>query len=260
MLPSSRHVPRLISGIVSFSRLEYPHPAPRVVRFAVVFTSTTQHSSSAATPYLCRTFTGLERASLLCDDSISIHLCSLFCLHEPSRPAWSSLVPSHPSVELSCEISEGKFSRVFRSSSVYCDCLRSSYAISTLSVGLLSYAQSCPFNFDATGSRRHGVRALGESHLPVSQLHHASLRRTGLYFRAASPRPAMLSRHPRSAVSYVSLNPVRCRLVSSFDEWRGECACTPCRGRMTAGICASGRLWPLFVTCLVGIVKKSSSH
>ena len=40
-----------------------------------------------------------------------------------------------------------------------------------------------------------------------------------IYFRAGSPSVAMDESHLRSAVSYVSLNPVRARLVSRAEEW-----------------------------------------
>ena len=58
-------------------------------------------------------------------------------------------------------------------------------------------------------------RALGEAHRRYTNFIHAHGRWTGHLFESRFASVAMDELHLRSAVSYVSLNPVRARLVAS---------------------------------------------
>ena len=85
-------------------------------------------------------------------------------------------------------------------------------------MGLLSYAQSCPSNFDAAGSRRHEpVLRKRIAGIPISSMRVAD--GPVILFQSRFASVAMDESHLRSAVSYVSLNPVRARLVSRAQEW-----------------------------------------
>ena len=75
-------------------------------------------------------------------------------------------------------------------------------------------------------------RALGETHRRYTNFINARGRWTGHLFQSRFASVAMDESHLRSAVSYVSLNPVRARLVSRAEEWPWSsvrCASTPCR-------------------------------
>jgi putative transposase len=65
-------------------------------------------------------------------------------------------------------------------------------------------------------------RALGEAHRRYTNLIDARDRWTGHLFQSRFASVAMDESHLRSAVSYVSLNPVRARLVSRAEEWVGS--------------------------------------
>ncbi len=62
-------------------------------------------------------------------------------------------------------------------------------------------------------------RALGEAHRRYTNFINARGRWTGHLFQSRFASVAMDESHLRSAVSYVSLNPVRARLVSRAEEW-----------------------------------------
>jgi putative transposase len=62
-------------------------------------------------------------------------------------------------------------------------------------------------------------RALGEAHRRYTNFIHARGRWTGHLFQSRFASVAMDESHLRAAVSYVSLNPVRARLVSHAEEW-----------------------------------------
>jgi putative transposase len=63
------------------------------------------------------------------------------------------------------------------------------------------------------------VRALGETHRRYTNFINARGRWTGHLFQTRFASVAMDESHLRAALSYVSLNPVRARLVSRPDEW-----------------------------------------
>ena len=73
-------------------------------------------------------------------------------------------------------------------------------------------------------------RALGEAHRRYTNLIDARDRWTGHLFQSRFASVAMDESRLRSAVSYVSLNPVRARLVSRTEEWVGRTP-GPCRQR-----------------------------
>ena len=62
-------------------------------------------------------------------------------------------------------------------------------------------------------------RALGEAHRRYTNFINARSRWTGHLFQSRFASVAMDESHLKSAVSYVSLNPVRARLVSCAEEW-----------------------------------------
>jgi putative transposase len=62
-------------------------------------------------------------------------------------------------------------------------------------------------------------RALGETHRRYTNFINARGRWTGHLFQSRFASAAMDESHLRAAVSYVSLNPVRARLVSRPEEW-----------------------------------------
>jgi putative transposase len=62
-------------------------------------------------------------------------------------------------------------------------------------------------------------RALGEAHRRYTNFINARGRWTGHLFQSRFASVAMDESHLRSAISYVSLNPVRARLVSRAEEW-----------------------------------------
>jgi putative transposase len=62
-------------------------------------------------------------------------------------------------------------------------------------------------------------RALGEAHRRYTNFINARGRWTGHLFQSRFASVAMDESHLRSAVSYVSLNPVRARLVSRAEGW-----------------------------------------
>ena len=62
-------------------------------------------------------------------------------------------------------------------------------------------------------------RALGETHRRYTNFINARGRWTGHLFQSRFASVAMDESHLRYAVSYVSLNPVRARLVSRAEEW-----------------------------------------
>jgi len=70
-----------------------------------------------------------------------------------------------------------------------------------------------PREADGTG------RALGEAHRRYSNFVNARGHWTGHLFQSRFASVAMDESHLRVAVSYVSLNPVRARLVSRAEEW-----------------------------------------
>jgi putative transposase len=74
--------------------------------------------------------------------------------------------------------------------------------------------------FDLTPQGADGIsRALGEAHRRYTNFINARGRWTGHLFQSRFASVAMDESHLRSAVSYVSLNPVRARLVSRAEEW-----------------------------------------
>jgi REP-associated tyrosine transposase len=62
-------------------------------------------------------------------------------------------------------------------------------------------------------------RALGEAHRRYTNFIHARGRRSGHLFQSRFASVAMDESHLRSAVTYVSLNPVRARLVFRAEDW-----------------------------------------
>ena len=62
-------------------------------------------------------------------------------------------------------------------------------------------------------------RALGEAHRRYTNFINARGRWNGHLFQSRFASVAMDESHLRAAVSYVSLNPVRARLVSGAEEW-----------------------------------------
>ena len=62
-------------------------------------------------------------------------------------------------------------------------------------------------------------RALGEAHRRYTNFIHARSRWTGHLFQSRFASVAMDESNLKSAVAYVSLNPVRARLVSRAEEW-----------------------------------------
>jgi putative transposase len=62
-------------------------------------------------------------------------------------------------------------------------------------------------------------RALGEAHRRYTNFINARGRWTGHLFQSRFASVAMDESHFRAAVSYVSLNPVRARLVFRAEEW-----------------------------------------
>jgi putative transposase len=62
-------------------------------------------------------------------------------------------------------------------------------------------------------------RALGEAHRRYTNFANARGRWTGHLFQSRFASVAMDESHLRAAVSYVSLNPVRARLVSRAEDW-----------------------------------------
>jgi putative transposase len=62
-------------------------------------------------------------------------------------------------------------------------------------------------------------RALGEAHRRYTNFANARGRWTGQLFQSRFASVAMDESHLRATVSYVSLNPVRARLVSRAEEW-----------------------------------------
>jgi hypothetical protein len=74
----------------------------------------------------------------------------------------------------------------------YCEMLAEQ--LRKFSVGLLSYAQSSPFNFDAVGSRRHepGLKDKRIAGTPISSMSVAE--GPVIYFRAGSRRSPWTSR------------------------------------------------------------------
>ena len=62
-------------------------------------------------------------------------------------------------------------------------------------------------------------RALGEAHRRYTNFINARGRWSGHLFQSRFASVAMDESHLRSAVSYVSLNPVRARLVSRAEQW-----------------------------------------
>src|ERR1700730_8885048 len=84
-------------------------------------------------------------------------------------------------------------------------------------------------------------RALGEAHRRYTNFINARGRWTGHLFQGRFASGAMDESHLRSAVSYVSLNPVRARLVSRAQEWTWSSVRAHLAVRMTA--------WCLCVLC-----------
>src|ERR1700735_2596958 len=62
-------------------------------------------------------------------------------------------------------------------------------------------------------------RAVGEAHRRYTNFINARSRWTGHLFQSRFASVAMDESHLKSAVSYVSLNPVRARLVSRAEQW-----------------------------------------
>jgi hypothetical protein len=84
-------------------------------------------------------------------------------------------------------------------------------------VGLLPYAQSCPFDFDAAGSRQHEP-GLGRSASPVYQLHQCAWPME----RSSISEPVRAGRHGRVALEVRGIvrqsESVRARLVSRVED------------------------------------------
>jgi putative transposase len=82
----------------------------------------------------------------------------------------------------------------------------------------MPHAQSCPSDLDTAGSRRHEPCSRG-AHRRYTSFINARGRWTGHLFQSRFASVAMDESHLRSAVSYVSLNPVRARIVSRAEDW-----------------------------------------
>ena len=105
----------------------------------------------------------------------------------------------------------------------YCEMLAEQ--LRKFSVGLLSYAQSSPFNFDAAGSRRHEP-GLRRSASPVYQFHQCAWPMD----RSFISEPVRVGRHGRVA-------PEVCGIVRQSESGSGP-ACVSCRGKAVVE-CAS---------------------
>jgi putative transposase len=62
-------------------------------------------------------------------------------------------------------------------------------------------------------------RAVGEAHRPYTNFFNARGRWTGHLFQSRFASVSMVESHLISAVCYVSLNPVRARLVAQAEDW-----------------------------------------
>lgn len=91
-------------------------------------------------------------------------------------------------------------------------------------------------------------RALGEAHRRYTNFVNARGRWTGHLFQSRFASVAMDESHLRAAVSYVSLNPVRARLVSRAEEW----SCSSVRAQLSGKddslvpVCPVLDRWPNF--------------
>ncbi len=91
-------------------------------------------------------------------------------------------------------------------------------------------------------------RALGEAHRRYTNFINARGRWSGHLFQSRFASVAMDESHLRSAVSYVSLNPVRARLVSRAEEWAWSSVRAHLAGADDSLVSVSPvlRRWPTF--------------
>ena len=105
-------------------------------------------------------------------------------------------------------------------------------------------------------------RAVGEAHRRYTNFINARGRWTGHLFQSRFASVAMDESHLRSAVSYVSLNPVRARLVSRAQEWTWSSVRAHLAGEDDSLVSVRPVLdrWPTFRDLLLEDCEKSSPH
>jgi putative transposase len=106
-------------------------------------------------------------------------------------------------------------------------------------------------------------RGLGEAHRRYTNFINARGRWTGHLFQSRFASVAMDESHLKSAISYVSLNPVRARLVSRAEQWPWSSVRAHLAGQDDGLVSVRPVLdrWPTFeICCWRRMMKKSSRH
>jgi putative transposase len=101
-------------------------------------------------------------------------------------------------------------------------------------------------------------RALGEAHRRYTSFINARGRWTGHLFQSRFASVAMDESHLRSAVSYVSLNPVRARLVSRAEGWAWSSVRAHLAGEDDSLVSVRPVLdrWPIFRDLLLEVYEE----